>query len=78
MTQEQNQHLKEITADAFGVDVDDINDQTSPKTLAAWTSFSHLTLMSAVEDAFGITFSMEEMTGAHNFPELCRTVSAHL
>ncbi len=78
MTPEQEQHLKEVTAEAFGVDVDEIDDKTSPQTLAAWTSFSHLTLMSAVEEAFGLTFSMEEMTGVHNFSELRQTVAPHV
>lgn len=70
MTTEQEDQLRTVTAEALGVEEDDVTDAASPETLAAWTSFQHLTLLSAVEEAFGLTFSMEEMTGVHDYGEL--------
>lgn len=70
MTDEQEAELKTLTAETLGVDPEDITDDASPETLAAWTSLNHLTLMAAVEETFGLTFSMEEMTGVHNYGEL--------
>ncbi len=70
MTSEQDDRLKTITAETLGVDPEEITDEASPQTLGAWTSFQHLTLMAAVEEAFGLTFSMEEMTGVHDYAEL--------
>ena len=62
--------LKQTVADSLTIDEDDIGDETSPNTEPAWTSLGHLTLMSAVEDAFGVQFSMEEMAAAQSFGEL--------
>jgi acyl carrier protein len=78
MTSEQESRLQTITAEALGVDPEEITEHSSPETLAAWTSFSHLTLLSAVEEGFGLTFSMEEMTGVHDYAELRALVARSL
>ena len=78
MTADQETQLQTVTADALGVDPDEITDAASPQTLAAWTSFAHLTLLSAVEEAFGLTFSMDEMTGVHDYGELRALVARSL
>ena len=70
--------LKDIVADTLGVDADEIEDTTAPANLPAWTSFNHLTLMSAVEEAFGLTLSMEEMTGVKSYADLAATVDKQL
>ena len=70
MTTEQETQLKTLTADTLGVDPEEIADDSSPQTLAAWTSFNHLMLMSAVENEFGLTLSMDEMTEVHDYAEL--------
>lgn len=67
---EQDIRLQALTAETLGVDPDELDDHASPETLAAWTSFNHLMLMAAVEEAFGITLSMEDMSGVHNYGEL--------
>jgi acyl carrier protein len=69
--------LKELTAETLGVDVDDINDESSNLTIPAWTSFNHLTLMSAVEQSFAITLSMEEMSSIKNFGDMAVIVAKH-
>lgn len=78
LTNEQQMRLKEIAAETFGVDLDEIDAETSQQTLGAWSSYAHLSLMAAVEEAFEITFSMDEMISVHNFAELEDIVSAHL
>ncbi len=78
MTSDQETQLKTLTAETLGVDTEEITDEASPQTLAAWTSFEHLTLMSSVEEAFGLTFSMEEMTGVHDYGELRALVARSL
>ena len=70
MTSERDARLKTLTAETLGIDPDELNDHTSPETLAAWTSFNHLMLMAAVEDSFGMTLSMEEMGSVRNYGDL--------
>ena len=75
---DQLARLKTVTAETLGVDEEDLQPDSSPQTLPSWTSFSHLTLMGAVEDAFGCTFSMEDMAGVADFDALCDLVSRHV
>ena len=74
----QEMLLKTIVAETLGVSPDDIDDETSAKTMPIWNSYNHLTVMSAVEETFGIMFSMEEMTDVANFGELRDIVAQHL
>ena len=78
LSTDQETRLKTITAETLGVDADEITEDTSPQTVASWTSFQHLTLMAAVEEAFGCQFSMEEMTGITCFGDLRQVLAATL
>jgi acyl carrier protein len=71
---EQEERLREVVAETLGIDSEDVDDETSPQTVAAWTSLNHLTLMSAVEEAFGIQMSMEDMAVAQSYATLRETV----
>ena len=75
LTPENEARLKEVVAETLGLTEDEIAAETSPQTEPAWTSFSHLTLMSAVEEAFGIQLSMAEMTAAQSFGRLAEIVA---
>lgn len=78
MTNEQEAHLKRVSAETLGVAPEDLTEEASPETLAAWTSLNHLLLLSAVEEAFGLMFSMEEMSGVHNYGDLRSLVTRSL
>jgi len=45
-----------IMADVFGRSPDAIPDNASSGNIKEWDSVTHLTLIMALEDAFGITF----------------------
>ncbi len=74
----QELQLRTIVAETLGVSPDEITDETSAKTMPVWNSYNHLTVMSAVEETFGIMFSMEEMTDVANYGELRDIVAKHL
>ena len=78
LSSEQDARLKQIVADSLTIYEDDIVDETSPNTEPAWTSLGHLTLMSAVEEGFGVQFSMEEMASTVNFGELRELLASRL
>lgn len=77
LTPENQARLTEVVAETLGLAEDEITAETSPQTEASWTSFTHLTLMSAVEEAFGIQLSMAEMTAAQSFASLAEIVARH-
>jgi acyl carrier protein len=70
--------LKQTMAGTFDVDVEEIEDRSSPETIPAWRSLNHLALMTTVEEEFGITFSMEDMTRTSTYAALRQVVAAHL
>lgn len=53
----------EITADTTAEDVED------------WDSLSHITLISAVEDAFGVKFKMKEVSTMKNVGEMVAIIA---
>jgi acyl carrier protein len=73
----QIEQLRSLTAETLGVDESEITNESSAKTLPQWTSFNHLTLMSSVEETFGLTFSMYEMTELKTFRDLVDLVKKH-
>jgi acyl carrier protein len=73
----QVEQLRSLTAEVLGVDESEITNDASAKTIPQWSSFNHLTLMSSVEEAFGVTFSMDEMLELKTFGDLIDLVQKH-
>ena len=55
------ERTRTITADIFGVPVDQVTPQSSPDTIENWDSINHLNLVLALEQEFGIQFTPEEI-----------------
>lgn len=53
--------LAQVVADTLRLDPAAVAGTTSPGTCPAWDSLGHLNLIAALEQAFGVTFSMEEI-----------------
>ena len=49
-----------VLAKVFGVPASEINDQTSNRTLAAWDSLGHMTLIVELEATYGVSLSADE------------------
>lgn len=54
-------HLNKILANVLGVNEDDIIDETSPDNIETWDSFNGLMLVSELENAFNVVFTMDEV-----------------
>ena len=67
--------LSEIFSDVFDDEITVTADTTSGD-IEDWDSLSHITLISAIEEAFGMRFSMKEVLGMANVGELAQIVSA--
>ena len=51
-----DERIKRVMAQTFRVGVDEITDETTPETLAAWDSLQHMNLILALEAEFGTEF----------------------
>lgn len=52
--------IRELFSTLLQVAPDDINDQTSPASLARWDSLQHMILVAGFEEEFGIDVDPEE------------------
>jgi acyl carrier protein len=52
--------LREIMASCFNLEVSQITDDSSVDNIEEWDSLKHLTLVISLEEAFNISFTMDE------------------
>ncbi len=55
--------LSSILSNILELDKDEINDSTSPENTPSWDSFNALVLVTELEDAFKVSFTIEEIEG---------------
>lgn len=71
--QEIFEKLNEIFSDVFDEEIT-VTAQTTASDIEEWDSLTHITLISEVEDAFGIKFSMKEVLGMNNVGEMVEII----
>ncbi len=69
--------LKEIFSDTFDIEENSVADDTSRDTLEGWDSLNHLRLVTAIEQEFGISLTMDEINSMSNFVQVQEYVSKH-
>jgi acyl carrier protein len=57
----------EVLAQVLDLPPRDIAPQVSTETASAWTSLTHLMLISQLESEFGVVFSSQEVRGLTSF-----------
>jgi len=63
---------------SFDVDPLVITIDTVPADVQAWDSMGHLTLATKLEQAFGLTFDVDDLMAMENVKEICRIVDSKL
>ena len=53
--------LKAVFADVFGIDADKVGVDTKQMTLESWDSLGQLRIIMAVEEAFDVSFNINEI-----------------
>ncbi len=67
--QEIFEKLNEVFSDVFDEDIT-VTAETTSSDIEEWDSLTHITLISEVEDAFDMKFSMKEVLGMQNVGEM--------
>ena len=62
--------LNKVFQDVFDDDSIELSDTTTADDIEDWDSLEHITLISAVEKAFKIRFTMKEVSGMKNVGEM--------
>lgn len=66
--------LSQIAAEILELDPPAVTDELTPEDVEHWTSLNHLRLITAVEEAFGISFTMEQIEAVRSIGTLRRLV----
>lgn len=56
-----NEKLRSVVAEVLGIPVGQVTESTSADTEDAWDSLRHMNIIFALEDAFGILFTDDEI-----------------
>jgi acyl carrier protein len=70
------QRLKKVLSNILDIPETEINEQSSMKSISNWDSLKHIQLMTAIEEEFEVTLSLEDMIAMTNYPTILTTVSA--
>ena len=65
-----NERLKNIMANVFGIEVEEINEMTSVDNCEQWDSFQHMSLLVAIEEEFGLNLDDDEVLRMRDFASI--------
>ncbi|MBQ9384647.1 MAG: acyl carrier protein [Ruminiclostridium sp.] len=68
--------LNRLFRDFFDDEDIEIDADTTADDIDDWDSLNHITLMSAVEQEFGVRFTMGEVSGMKNVGEMADIIKA--
>jgi len=69
--------LKKIIAKVLELPTKKINDQLSPDNTPSWDSFNGLMLVSELEKAYGVSFTMAEIIGIKCVADIKKCLQKH-
>lgn len=67
--------VREIVADALGVETSAIAPNTEAENIEAWDSVAHLAMMLAIEAEFGVRFEPEDLAATASVDALARVAA---
>ncbi|MBQ8605527.1 MAG: acyl carrier protein [Clostridia bacterium] len=70
MRDEIFERLNEVFRDVFDDEEITVNDETTAADIDGWDSLMHITLISAVEDEFDISFNMKDVVKMKNVGDM--------
>ena len=75
MTREEVfEKINEVFRDVFEDDDITVNDDTTAADIEDWDSLEHINLMNAIEQEFGIKFTMGEIVAMKNVGEMANSI----
>ena len=69
--------LNEVFSDVFDENIT-VTEATTAADIEEWDSLTHITLISEVEDAFDIKFSMKDVLGMKNVGEMADIIAKNV
>jgi len=70
--------VKGVMASVLGLDISEINYNTSTDTVEKWDSLKSINLVMALEEEFGVKFDEEDIMNMLNYKIICLIVKEKL
>ena len=70
--------IKEVMAEVLEIEPRAIGEGFHREEAPSWDSMNHLRMVSALEEAFGIRFTMKEVGEMERYDTICRMVAERL
>ena len=67
--------LNEVFREVFDDDSITVNAETTAADIEDWDSLTHIQLIAAVEDEFGVKFSMKQVSSMKNVGEMAQILA---
>lgn len=66
--------VKKVIAEILDIEINSINDNTSPETVESWDSLKQMNIIVALEEEFDIEFSDEDIVEMLSFRLICEAI----
>lgn len=76
MSNSIEEQIKEIMAEILEVEESEIGDEFNPDSVDTWDSLNNLKMVTALEEAFKITLTMDEINSMVDFQEIKNVIKA--
>lgn len=78
MTPEKKQQAFNIIAKTLEISVDQVTTELAVGSIPQWDSMGQLAIVSALEEAFGITFDVDELFEVENVGDFIKLLDAQV
>jgi acyl carrier protein len=68
----------DVVSSILRVPAESLDDRSSPDTLSSWDSLRHLQVVLALEEAFGVQFTVEEIEAMHSVGVITAIVESRM
>ena len=72
-----SEKLYKIISKVMNLNIEEINDESSPSTISNWTSFNGYVLLYELETNFDVKFSIDEAMDVKNVADIKRHLQNH-
>ena len=72
-----SEKLYKIISKVMNINIEEINDQSSPTSISNWTSFNGYVLLDELETNFDVKFSIDEAMDIKNVSDIKRHLQNH-
>jgi acyl carrier protein len=67
--------VRQLVADVLGMDPGEVSDELSRDTADNWDSLNHLRIVTAIEQEFAVSLSMDDIQDARDVSDLAEIVT---